>query len=102
MVKNPTNILLALSFLVGLSACSKPSDPRDVLIPADPRTWKENAELVAAGKSLPEDERELSRSWMMRALVDESFFGDKTKSITLGQAIEEQRKFEAERAAKAK
>jgi hypothetical protein len=85
---------LALTAL--LCACSKPTD---TVIPSDMATW--DKELATALKKLPEEERKKVATYLMRAKMGEVFGGKGIPpGTTIGAAIEEQKKWDAEQEAK--
>jgi len=88
-------ILPLIAACLVLSACSKGA--KDTVIPHDPKEWSKIDDQV---KSLPSEERQLFAKYMLRVGIGGAFNG---KSIpdgfTVGQAIEDQRKFEADKKA---
>ncbi len=88
---------LAFAALTALVACSKPTD---AVIPSDMATW--DTQLAPSIKKLDDEQKRLATAYLMRSKVGEAF-GGKGMPIgtTLGTAIEEQRKFEADQLAKA-
>lgn len=88
--------LALLVALAVLSACSKPTD---AVIPSDMATW--DKELAPHLKKLPDEDREKVAGYLMRAKVGEVFGGKGVPpGTTIGQALEAQKKWEAEQAAK--
>lgn len=86
--------LLTLCCALALSACSKATD---TVIPSDMSTW--DKELAPVVKRLNEEEQKLFVAYVARAKIGEIFSKDKGGipfGTTVGQAIEEQRKWQAE------
>ncbi|WAW01165.1 hypothetical protein NB644_09475 [Oxalobacter formigenes] len=76
--------------VIFLSACS---DPKSTVIPVDPDKWETSLKEPAA--KLPEEEKRMLAAWIIRSKAKELFGGEKMKDgTTIGQAIDEQRKFE--------
>ncbi|MEM9461269.1 MAG: hypothetical protein AAGF11_44305 [Myxococcota bacterium] len=76
------------------AACS--TEPRDRPIPSDPSAWRSNTEFRNTVEALPSPDRTLVQNWMLR----HAFAAGKGEAIptrTIGEAIEEQRKLEAEK-----
>jgi hypothetical protein len=88
---------IAVVVVALLVACSKPTD---AVIPSDVSTW--DKELAPVLQKLPQADRELVAAYLMRAKLGEVFSGGKGVPIgtTVGQAIEDQKKFAAELAAR--
>lgn len=87
-------VILVTAALVG--GCSKPTD---IVIPSDMATW--DKELAPALQKLPEADREKVAAYLMRVKVGEAFGGKGVPpGTTIGQALESQKKWEAEEAAK--
>lgn len=88
---------IALLFCIAaLGGCSKPTD---AVIPSDMATW--DKELAPHLKKLSDEDREKVAGYLMRAKVGEVFGGKgMPPGTTIGQALEEQKKWEAEQAAK--
>lgn len=86
--------IVVIAFLV---ACSKPTD---AVITSDVSTW--DKELAPVLQKLPQADRELVAAYLMRAKMGEVLAGGKGVPIgtTVGQAIEDQKKFAAELAAR--
>lgn len=76
-------------------ACS--TEPRDRTIPSDVSTWNSNAEFRNTVDALPSEDRKLVQNWMLRHAFEA---GKSIPKRTIGEAIEEQRKYEAENKAK--
>jgi hypothetical protein len=77
-----------------LAACSKPTD---AIIPADMATW--DKELAPSIQKLGDADRELFTGYTLRVKIGGLFGGDKAGiplGMTVGQAIEEQKKWVAE------
>lgn len=88
---------LAIAFLVltiGLAACTKPTE---VVIPSDVAKW--DKELAPAIKKLQPEEQQLLQNYLVRAKMSEAFKGAGIPvGTTVGTAIAEQRKWDAEQA----
>lgn len=92
-MKRTLALLIALAVLSG---CSKPTD---AVIPSDMATW--DKELAPHLKKLPDEDREKVAGYLLRAKVGEVFGGKGVPpGTTIGQALEAQKKWEAEQAAK--
>jgi hypothetical protein len=91
----------ALTVAAYLMASATPScsKPQDVLISAEPSGWDNDTKLKDAVSKLSEDDRLLLGRWMLRAAMGKAF-GAKVADTTIGSAINQQRVFEQERAAK--
>lgn len=88
-----------LALLISLAVLSGCSKPTDAVIPSDMATW--DKELAPHLKKLPDEDREKVASYLMRAKVGEVFGGKGVPpGTTIGQALEVQKKWEAEQAAK--
>ena len=86
-------VLITIAALCG---CSKPTD---AVIPSDMTTW--DKELAPELKKLPESDREKVAAYLMRAKMGEVFGGKGgPPGTTIGQALDGQKKFEVEQAAK--
>lgn len=86
-------LLVAIAMVAG---CSKPTD---AVIPSDMSAW--DKELAPHLKKLPDGEREKVGAYLMRAKLGEVFGGKGVPpGTTVGQALEAQKKWEAEQAAK--
>jgi len=89
---------IAVLFLTiaALSGCSKPTD---AVIPSDISTW--DKELAPNLKRLSDSDREKVTAYLIRAKMGEVFGGNGIPpGVTIGQAIDAQKKWEAEQAAK--
>lgn len=94
IVKSTTTALLIA--IAALSGCSKPTD---AVIPADFASWEKD--LVPHLQKLSEADREKVAAYLIRAKAGEVFGGKGLPpGTTIGQAIEGQKKFEIEEAAK--
>jgi len=94
-MKRTAALLIAVAVAV-LSGCSKPTES---VIPSDMSTW--DKELAPVLKKLPDEDREKVAGYLMRAKVGEVFGGKGVPpGTTVGQALEAQKKWEAEQAAK--
>jgi hypothetical protein len=79
-----------------LCACSRPTE---TVIPSDMSKW--DKELAQSLQKLDAADRELAGKYLMRTKMSEAFAGKSMPvGTTLGQAIESEKKFEAEQAAK--
>jgi hypothetical protein len=88
----------AMLVLTGLVvACSK---PHDTIIPSEVSAW--DKELAPVMKELPEEDRDLFTAFVIRAKLTELFVneGGIPFGMTVGQAIDAQKKWLAETAAK--
>jgi hypothetical protein len=82
--------LLALA-LVG---CSK---PEDTVIPSEVASW--DTQLAPAVKKLSEEDQALLAAYLMRAKMGEAFGGEgMPPGLTIGQAVEAEKKLRAEEA----
>lgn len=91
--------LAATALLIAIAALGGCSKPTDAVIPSDMSTW--DKELAPELKKLPEADREKVAAYLMRAKMGEVFGGKGVPpGTTIGQALEGQRKFETELAAK--
>jgi len=89
-------IAVVLIATVVLCGCSKPTDN---VIPTDISTW--DKELAPALKKLPDADREKVATYLMRAKMGEVFGGKGIPpGTTIGQALEAQKKWDAEQEAK--
>lgn len=89
-------VAICFAALVLLAACSKPTD---TVIPTDMGMWEK--ELAPQAKKLTEEDREKLGRYMLRAKLGEAFGGKPMPvGMTIGEALKEQTKFEAERAEK--
>jgi len=85
-----------LTALVMLGGCSKPTN---AVIPSDMATW--DKELAPQLKKLPDEDREKVAGYLMRAKMGELFGGKGIPpGTTIGQALDAQKKWEVEQAAK--
>lgn len=86
-----------LACAVLLAACTRPTE---VIIPTDTSKW--DTELAPTVKKLSEEDRKLLTGYLMRAKLSETFSkgaGGIPLGTTIGQAIEEQKKWAAEQEA---
>jgi len=91
-VKNKFSILGAVVSLALITGCSQPTS---TVIPSDIATW--DKELAPSLQKLPESDRNLVASYLMRSKVGEAFGGKGVPpGTTVGQAIEAEKKFDAE------
>lgn len=87
---------ILLIFITALYGCSKPTD---AVIPSDMASW--DKELAPELKKLPDADREKVATYLMRAKMGELFGGKGVPlGTTIGQALDGQKTFEAEQAAK--
>jgi len=92
-MKRTIALLLAFAALAG---CSKPTD---AIIPSDISAW--DKELAPQLKKLTDEDRAKVGGYLMRAKMGEVFGGKGVPpGTTLGQALEAQKTWEAEQAAK--
>jgi len=93
---NVKSAAILLIVIAALSGCSKPTD---AVIPSDMAAW--DKELAPELKKLPDSDREKVAAYLMRAKLGEVFGGKGVPpGTTIGQALDGQKKFEAEQAAK--
>lgn len=90
-------LLCALVLVSGaLIGCS---DPKKTIIPSDLATWEK--ELKPTLERLSDEDRQAVGRFVLRAKMGEAFGGhSKLGAITVGEAITEQKQFEAEQQAK--
>jgi hypothetical protein len=82
-------VLLLLVVLLGFSGCT---NPKQTVIPADMNEWE--TKLKPTINSLSAEERTLLAQYMMRSKLGEAFGGSsRLGTITVGEAIQEQRRF---------
>lgn len=87
------------AFLLAAAVLGGCSNPKDAVIPSDMSTW--DKELAPALKGLPDADREKVAAYLMRIKLGEVFGGAGVPpGMTIGQALEGQRKWETEQAAK--
>jgi hypothetical protein len=92
-MKRVAALLIAVAVLTG---CSKPTD---AVIPSDMATW--DKELAPELKKLPDGDREKVAAYLMRAKMGEIYGGKGIPpGTTIAQALDAQKKWEAEQAAK--
>lgn len=90
-------ILPLIAACLVLTACSK--GPKDAVIPSDMKEWSQLDDKV---KQLSDDDRRLFATYMMRVGIAGALKGEGVPAgMTIGQAIEAQRKFEADKKAQA-
>ena len=77
------------------AACS---DPQNFKIPTDSAQWKKDEGFKAVIKKLPDDEKKTLTAYLMRAGMAEAF-GTTPPERTVGEAIENQKAFQAEKEA---
>jgi len=76
-----------------LSACSK--GPKDTVLPSDPKQWSESG-LKDSIEKLSPDDRKLLGAYMIRMGIGGALTGKTIpEGTTIGQAIEEEKKYEA-------
>jgi len=78
------------------AACS---DPQNFKIPTDSAQWQKDEGFKAVIKNLPDDEKKTLTAYLMRAGMAEAF-GTTPPERTVGEAIENQKAFQAEKEAK--
>jgi len=88
---------LLLGLVVAGAACA---DPMDYKIPTDSEQWKKDEGFTKAIEKLPDEEKKLLVGYMMRAGVAEAF-GTVPPERTIGEALQNQKEFVAEKAAEA-
>ena len=87
------------SFVLAALVLGGCSDPKKTIIPSDVSTWETT--LKPTLEKLPDEDRQTVGRYMIRAKMGETFGGkSKLGTITVGEAIKEQKDFEAERKAK--
>lgn len=89
-----TATALGLAGLLFLAACSKPTD---TIIPSDMATW--DKELAPAAQKLSEEDRKIFAAYVARMKIASVFSGGKTDipfGTTIGQALEQQRTWQAD------
>ncbi|RZJ26116.1 MAG: hypothetical protein EOO54_03990 [Haliea sp.] len=92
-MKHVAVVIIAVAAMCG---CSKPTD---AVIPSDMTTW--DKELAPELKKLPDEDREKVAAYLIRAKMGEVFGGKGVPlGTTIGQALDGQKKFEADQAAK--
>lgn len=93
-------MMLSVACAFALVACSGPLDQK---IPTDSAQWKQDADFLAAIKKLPEDQRALLQSYMMRTVMA-SAFGKAPDAamipVTIGDAIKQEKETQAQEAIK--
>lgn len=88
-MKFTTLILGTLLAAAALAGCSKPTE---TIIPSDMSAW--DKELAPQVKKLSEEDRRLFAAYVARAKIGEAFAGKGVPlGTTVGQAIDEQRKW---------
>lgn len=88
--------LLAFTLAALLFGCSKPTETK---IPSDVATW--DKELASAINKLPDEDKKKISAYLMRAKMGVAFGGKGIPpGTTIGAALEEQTKWEAEQRAK--
>lgn len=86
---------IALALFMGLTACG---DPHEYKVPTDADQWKEDEGFKSAIEKLPDDEKKTLTAYLFRAGMSEAF-GQTMPDITIGEAIQKQKDFAAEKAA---
>ncbi|MCA9712476.1 MAG: hypothetical protein KDK70_41995 [Myxococcales bacterium] len=93
----PRTISVFLLPLLLALACSV--EPRERPIPTDSSTWRTDPEFQKAVDALPSADKKLLQGWMMRYSF-EAGSGKAIPARTVGEAVEEQRTYMAERSEK--
>ena len=89
-------LVAAFVTIFALAGCS---DPHDALIPSDVENWEQD--LAPELKKLSDEERQKAAAYLMRAKMGEAFGGTGIPpGTTVGQAIDAQRLWEEQQAAK--
>ena len=92
-MKRIAALLIAVALICGCS------NPTDAVIPSDMAAW--DKDLAPELKKLPDADREKVAAYLMRAKMGEAFGGKGVPpGTTVGQALEAQKKWEADQAAK--
>lgn len=94
-----SKLFFALTLLLygAISAASS-----TVILPANPAAAAKDERFQKAFRELPEDERQLLTSYMARSALGSAFVGIPIASITIAEAIAEQKAFNAKESAKKK
>jgi hypothetical protein len=85
-------------FVCALALSAACSSPQDYKIPAESSQWKEDEGFKSALQKLPDEEKRLLTAYLMRAGLAEAF-GTTPPERTIGEAIENQKVFQAEKEA---
>lgn len=85
--------MLTLLTCLTLSGCP---DPHEYGVPAESKAWKEDPDFKAAVDKLPDEEKKLLAGYLLRAGMAEAF-GQTPPEVTIGEAIDKQREFLAQR-----
>lgn len=94
-MRNLYKATAAVSMVFILAACTKPTD---TVIPTDASKWE--GDFAQSIKSLPEADKALLAGYLMRAKLGEAFGGKPMPvGTTVGQALEDQKQFLAQKAA---
>lgn len=89
--------LSTITLVALLAACSKPTE---TVIPSDMSTWEK--ELIPKVRKLSDEEKKLLMAYLMRAKMGEVFGGKGVPlGQTVGQALDEQKKWQEEQEKKA-
>ena len=86
---------VTFTLLLGLASCA---NPQEYQIPADSDQWKEDEGFKEAIKKLPDDEKKLLTAYLFRAGMAEAF-GTEPPERNIGEAIQNQKDFLAEKEA---
>ena len=89
---------VALSFLLLVSACG---DPLEYKVPTDPVQWKQDKGFTEAIEELSDEQKTDLRAYLIRAGMAEAF-GGSVPDMTIKEAIQNQKDFQAEKEAEAK
>lgn len=93
-----TNLVpLALAATLMITGCSKPEEYQ---LPERVEDWKSDEGLKKNVEKLEKEDKELLRGFLVRAAMSEAFGGDGAGKMTIGEAIENQKSWQAEQAAK--
>ncbi len=86
--------LIVVLFALSIAACS---NPQDKVIPTDMSKWE--TDLKPSVEKLGEEDKKVFTAYLMRAKLGETFGGKKMPDgITIGKAIEEQKRWADEQA----
>jgi hypothetical protein len=92
-----------LFFALALLSCGAVSAASStVTLPANPTVAAKDEEFQKAFRELPEDERQLLANYMARSALGSAFAGIPVASITIAEAIAEQKAFNAKESARRK
>lgn len=83
--------------VMALISCSR---PKDYKIPTDIETWKNDESFKKAIQGLEASEKETAARFLARAALGTAFGAAIPEGLTVGEAIEKQKTWEAEQSAK--